>query len=368
MGAHYNTRFFSLVKGTHTMEPLRLGIIGCGVIGNNHAQAAAESDLISLDAVADVNEAAAQKAAEEYGAGTVYDSGETLISDDSVEAVVLALPTGIRLPLVLKAFSSGKHVLSEKPIAMCADDVKTMIRARGDLTAGCCSSRNRLSDRAARACEFLHKGSLGNIRLIRCRAVVPAGPKPETLRPAWRLKKELNGGGIMANWGCYDLDYLFGLLDWSFEPETVFAKTWQIPEPFRSHVVEGSDAETHVSALISFKQGAVFQYERGEYMAVPESTEWEITGENGTLHLCMLPWKEGTTVYTRADAEQGAVSETLWEDENTHALTARCLLEDFARAVREKRQPMTGLEQALVVQSVTDAIYRSSETGTCVRV
>jgi len=42
-------------------------------------------------------------------------------------------------------------------------------------------------------------------------------------RMAWRLSKSLNGGGIMANWGCYVLDYVFGLTGWSIHPERVLA-------------------------------------------------------------------------------------------------------------------------------------------------
>jgi predicted dehydrogenase len=43
-------------------------------------------------------------------------------------------------------------------------------------------------------------------------------------------------------------------------------------------------------------------------------------------------------------------------------------LEDFARAIREGGRPQTGLEEALVVQKISDAIYASAASGTAVRV
>ena len=95
-------------------NPLRVGIIGCGTIGSAHAQAAAASDQIELAAVADVQRALAEKTAEAYAVGTVYNSGAELLADARVEAVVLALPASFRIELGMQALRAGKHLLTEK--------------------------------------------------------------------------------------------------------------------------------------------------------------------------------------------------------------------------------------------------------------
>ena len=141
-------------------------------------------------------------------------------------------PTQYRTEVALRAFERGKHVLIEKPIAMNAAEVEQLIAARGDLISGCCSSRNRFSAAARLATQLITTGGLGELRTVHCRAIRGAGKEPDTPRPAWRLTKALNGGGILVNWGCYDLDYLLGITGWQLKPQTVFAQTWTVPQVF----------------------------------------------------------------------------------------------------------------------------------------
>jgi hypothetical protein len=51
---------------------------------------------------------------------------------------------------------------------------------------------------------------LGDLRVVYCRVHQPATGTPEKAPPPWRLNKSMNGGGILMNWGCYDLDFLLG--------------------------------------------------------------------------------------------------------------------------------------------------------------
>ena len=74
------------------MEPVKLGVIGCGVIGTSHIEAAASSRIIDLVAVADLREDVANSLAEKHNVGTVYNEGKDLIEDSGVEAVILAMP------------------------------------------------------------------------------------------------------------------------------------------------------------------------------------------------------------------------------------------------------------------------------------
>ena len=351
-----------MVRGD--IRPVHLGVIGCGVIGCTHIAAATRSPLVQVVAVADLNEQARQSAAEKFGITTVYDDGMALLDDEQVEAVVLALPTFTRKHFVLCAFSKGKHVLIEKPIAMNAEEVVEFIDARGDLTAGCCSSRFRLMPSAKAATEFIASGELGQIRLIRARHIVPVGARPEEIPPAWRLNKSLNGGGILVNWGCYDLDYLLGLTGQSLKPSSVLAQSWPIPSQFESFVAAGSDAETYFDAFIRCDDGAVISLERGEYMPAHEDSAWQIIGTKGSLRLKMTIDKDTPkTIYYDTAQEQGVTSRAIWEGKEDAGTLPTKLIEDFALAVQEHRQPMTSLEQALIIQKISDAIYESSERG-----
>ena len=350
------------------MEPVKVGVIGCGVIGSRHLGIATEASHIELVAAADLIEANRTAATERFNPPKMYDNDIDLLDNDDVEAVVLAFPTQYRTEVALRAFERGKHVLIEKPIAMNAAEVEQLIAARGNLVSGCCSSRNRFTPSARLATQLITTGGLGELRSVHCRAIRGAGEKPDTPRPAWRLIKALNGGGILVNWGCYDLDYLLGITGWQLKPQTVFAQTWTVPQVFESHIAPGSDAETHYTALIRCEGGIVLSVERGEFMTMHSHSDWEVIGTEGSLKLNMQDGKPDSVIHNRTTTEGGVASTSLTETEETTETQHSTPLSDFAAAIRENRQPSTSLEKALVVQKITDAIYASAETGSAVEI
>ena len=359
------------------MKPVKVGVIGCGVIGSRHLSIASEASHIELVAAADLIEANRTHAVEHFNPPKMYSNDVDLLDDDDVEAVVLAFPTQYRTEVALRAFERGKHVLIEKPIAMNAAEVEQLIAARGDLISGCCSSRNRFSAAARLATQLITTGGLGALRTVHCRAIRGAGKEPDTPRPAWRLTKALNGGGILVNWGCYDLDYLLGIgltglpgiTGWELKPQTVFAQTWTVPQVFKSHITPGPDAETHYTLrLIRCEGDIVLSVERGEFMTMHSHEGWEIIGTEGSLKLTMGDGEPESVIYNRTTTAGGVVSTTLAEAGNAPESQHSTPLSDFAAGIRENRQPLTSLENALVVQKITDAIYASAETGNAVEI
>lgn len=350
------------------MKQVNLGVIGCGVIGTIHIQNAVKSDLINMMAVADIDEERSRKVGEDFGIKKTYSSGKALLEDPEVEAVVLALPAGVRTTLALQAFSCGKHVLLEKPSAMNVGEIEQMMESRGDLVCACCSSRYRFVESADFVTDFIAGGALGKLRIVRCRAVSPAGPPPEKTPPPWRVSKAMNGGGILVNWGCYDLDYLLGITGWSLKPKLVLAQTWSIPPQFECHVAPGSDAEEHFAALVLCEGGTVIIFERGERVPAQSEDAWQIIGTNGSLQLRMMPEEGKKIVFDNTSTEKGVFSEVLWEGNEDGGLVHSGPVSDFAEAIRENRPPKTGLEQALIIQQITDAIYASAEKGKAIEI
>ena len=350
------------------MKPVKVGVIGCGVIGSRHLSIATEAPHIELVAAADLIETNRTAAAERFNPPKMYSNDIDLLDNDEVEAVVLAFPTQYRTEVALRAFERGKHVLIEKPIAMNTAEVDQLIAARGDLVAGCCSSRKRFTASARLATQLITSGGLGELRTVYCRAIMGAREKPDTPRPAWRLIKALNGGGILVNWGCYDLDYLLGITGWQLKPQTVFAQTWTVPQVFESHIASGSDAETHYTALIGCEGNIVLSVERGEFMTMHSHADWEVIGTKGSLKLNMQDGKPASVIHNRTTPEGGVVSTSLSEMEEATRTQHSTPLSDFAAAIRENRHPSTSLEKALVVQKITDAIYASAETRNAVEI
>ena len=350
------------------MDPVRIGVIGCGVIGSRHLSIASEAEHIELVAAADMVESYRDRAAERFNPPKMYTNDVDLLDDDNVEAVVLAFPTQFRTEVALRAFERGKHVLIEKPIAMNVDEVQQLIAARGDLVSGCCSSRNRFNKAARLATELITSGGLGELRTVHCRAKRGCGKQPDSPRPDWRLTKALNGGGILVNWGCYDIDFLLGITGWKLKPKTVFAQTWTVPPVFESHIAPGSDAETHYLALVRCEDGTVITLERGEFMASTSQSDWEIIGSEGALKLNMGDGNPEKVQHSQTTTEDGVTTNPLENSDDTEVPHYSDPQTDFAAAIREGRQPITGLEQSLVVQQITDAIYASAESGDAVEI
>jgi len=349
------------------MEPVKLGIIGCGVIGNSaHLPGATKSPLVELVAVADLIEERVKTAAEKYNIPAVYSSGDELLEDENVEAVVLAMPVRERSPLAYKALEKGKHLLLEKPVAHDAGQVEKMMALRGNLTVGVCSPRFAFSADAAAAAECFASGVLGNIRVARVRAILGVSGSPGKNPPPWRQSMEMNGGGILVNWSCYDLDYLMSITHWQLRPRLVTAQWWPIAPKLSANVAPGSDADSHYTAFIVCDDGIVLTMERAEFSSTVTDQAWEIIGSEATLRMPMRPQKGKpyAVMLDRADPENGVISEAIWEQ--GQGAPSGNVLEDFVTALREGREPKTNLERALLMQKITDAIYASAESGQAV--
>lgn len=345
------------------MDRVRLGIIGCGVIGTHHLRAATASPHIALAAVADRIEERRQRAVQTFNAGRAYAEGTDLLDDGDVDAVVLAVPAGDRLELPLQALRAGKHVLIEKPAAVSADRLAGYLAAQGSLVAATCSSRYAAMASTQAAARLVASGILGPLRTVHCRCLGAAGGPPASPPPDWRLNRERNGGGILCNWGCYDLDYLMTITGWRLRPRRALAATWGVAPQYVSHVAPGSDAETHYAGLFLCDGGTVLSVERGEYMAAVGESAWRIVGERGSLRLTMTGEQRTAVWHDEGTPDQGVVSQAVWEGEDDHAVIHAGPVTDFAAAILTGSAPRTDLHRAMLIQRLTDAIYSSARTG-----
>jgi len=351
------------------MEPVRVAIVGCGVMGGHHARVASEASHIELSAVVDVRQDAAERVGQEQNAKQIYTDVDEMLGNKDIEAVVLALPANLRADLGVKVLQAGKHLLTEKPVARNAGEVERLIEARGDLKAACCSSRYRFFESADIATKAVADGVLGDLRIIRFRGIRPDNGPGKNPPPPWRVSHELNGGGIYVNWGCYDLDYVLGVAGWNVKPKLVLAQAWPIAGHLPGRVAEGSDAESHAIALIHCENGVVFSLERAEFSSLANDEAWQIVGSKASLRLDMLGKAGPRTLYLdKTDTNGPLTTETIFNGEEDRWNCHKGPLEDLATAIRTGGDPKTTLEQALLMQKITDAIYASAREGKAIEI
>ena len=100
------------------MNPVRIGIIGCGPIAQAaHLPATVKARNAVLSAVCDRSEALRSAACVTHGAQHAYADADELLADAHIEAVILAVADPFHVPLAIAALRAGKHVLVEKPVA-----------------------------------------------------------------------------------------------------------------------------------------------------------------------------------------------------------------------------------------------------------
>jgi UDP-N-acetylglucosamine 3-dehydrogenase len=108
-------------------RPLRVGVVGVGVMGSNHARVLVGLPATDLVGIADPDRKQAEFVARTLGCAAVSDVGELL--DLKVDAITIAAPTHLHRDIALTCIARGVHVLVEKPIASTVEEGREIINA-----------------------------------------------------------------------------------------------------------------------------------------------------------------------------------------------------------------------------------------------
>lgn len=143
-----------------THPPVRMGIIGAGIWGTNHALALTTYPRCTVTLICDRDEARARCAGERFGCAWTTNPEEVAASD--IEAVTVATPDHLHREPVVQMLLAGKHVMVEKPLATTVADGRAMVAAAAQ------SGRQLMVDFHARwnplfmeAKSYLDRGELG---------------------------------------------------------------------------------------------------------------------------------------------------------------------------------------------------------------
>ena len=124
-----------------TDQPIKLAVVGAGVMGANHARVASRTQGVELVAIIDIDEAKRTTLAESMGVRHAASIGELLESAE-LNAAIVATPTQFHHRVAVECLDAGLHVLVEKPIAPTAEEA-----ASANRLAIACFSRGPRTDR-----------------------------------------------------------------------------------------------------------------------------------------------------------------------------------------------------------------------------
>ena len=182
-----------------------LAIVGFGGMGSQHAKTLKLVEEINIAGTYDILEER-QDAARALGLH-VYPSFTDILDDDKVDIVLIATPNHLHIDLSISAMSAGKHVICEKPVTLCANDLEEIIEASHKYRRVFVVHQNRRWDEDFRMVKkIFEEGAIGRIYNIESRVMGSQGIPGD-----WRTKKEC-GGGMLLDWGVHLADQLLWLM------------------------------------------------------------------------------------------------------------------------------------------------------------
>jgi len=254
-------------------QPLRIALVGCGRISQNHFDAIAKLDGLTISAVCDVVPERAKAAGDKLGVPW-FTSYETMLRDAPSEIVTIATPSGLHPAHGILAAKAGKHVVCEKPMAITLASADDLVRACDDAKVKLfVVKQNRLNPPVQLLKRAMEKGRFGKIYLANT-TVRWTRPQEYYDQAPWRGTWEFDGGAIM-NQASHYVD----LMQWLLGPvESVIAKTATLARKI--------EAEDTGIAVLRFRNGALGCIEV-TMLTYPKNLEGSITilGEKGTAKI-----------------------------------------------------------------------------------
>jgi predicted dehydrogenase len=108
------------------VKRIGMGIVGTGFIGPHHIDAVRRLGFVDVVAVAEANEGLAKAKAEALNVPKAYGSYEAMLDDPDVQVVHNTTPNFLHFPVNMAVLARGKHIVSDKPLALTADQAREL--------------------------------------------------------------------------------------------------------------------------------------------------------------------------------------------------------------------------------------------------
>jgi predicted dehydrogenase len=266
--------------GTDAQRAVNVAIIGCGNIATRYAEDLVNYDEINLVGFSDIDPARAQAFAQEHG-GTAYESIDDLLADPAVDLVANLTTQHAHFPITTACFEAGKHVWSEKPLAMHYPEAVALVelaRERG-LRLGS-SPFTLMGEGEQTAWKWLRDGQLGTVRAIYAEVnwgrIESWHPEPLSFYAA----------GPLYDVGVYPLAIITAIYG-PARRVSAYGRTLYPDRATREGVPFHVEQPDYIVASIELESGPVVRLTSDFYVSnvSTKQTGIEFHGDDGSLHL-----------------------------------------------------------------------------------
>ena len=215
-------------------DTINVGIVGAAFMGRAHSNAYKDVNSYFklqkppvLKTVCDISQPAAEELAKAYGWQSTENSWENLVQRDDIDLIDICTSNNLHMPIALAAAKAGKHVISEKPLAMNASECRKMLDAVQDAGVRHMVAHNyRRVPAIALAKKLIDEGKIGkvfhfNAVYLQDWLIDPDFPY------VWRCDAKVGGSGAHGDLNAHIIDlsrYLIGEIDAVCASQDTFIK------------------------------------------------------------------------------------------------------------------------------------------------
>ena len=333
-------------------KKFRVALVGCGRIAKNHFDAIERVDGLDLVAVADVVQARAEAAGAANGVPAFASLAEMMAAVDC-DIVTVATPSGLHPVHGIEAARAGKHVVSEKPMAISLAGADSLIDACSDAGVRLfVVKQNRLNPAIQLVKRAVEKGRFGRIHSANC-TVRWARPQEYYDQAPWRGTWAMDGGAFM-NQASHYVD----LIQWLAGPVGSVAAMTATQE-------RKIEAEDSGAAVLRFQNGAIGVLDV-TMLTYPRNLEGSLTilGSRGSV-------KIGGTAVNRVDTwlfedyddDDKLIESVATTPPTVYGFGHQGYYRNVLRVLRGEAVPDTDGREGRKSLEIILAIYESARTG-----
>lgn len=322
---------------------VRIGLLGCGRIGQVHARTLKGLSDAKVVAVADAMPAAAQALADATRA-EVRDTDAILNAGD-IDAVVIGTPTDTHFGQIEAATKSSKAIFCEKPVDMSVDNIRILMARVEAAGVPFFTAFNRRFDPNFAALQArLRAGEIGSVELIQITSRDPSPPPIDYIK---------SSGGLFRDMMIHDFDMARFLMGEEFVNVHAVGSSLVDPE-----IGEAGDVDT-AAVTLTTASGRICQISNSRRAAYGYDQRIEVHGAQGMLRAENI--LETSVESATADGFKRSPTLHFFLERYEAAYTAE--MKAFVAAVSAGQQPTPSIRDGLQAQILADAATSSRETG-----
>jgi UDP-N-acetyl-2-amino-2-deoxyglucuronate dehydrogenase len=334
---------------------IRIALAGCGRIATKHFEAIKKhAERVELVAVCDTDPEALSAAVASVGAGvTPFSRLDQLLANSSADLIVLATPSGLHPDQVVQAAVSGRHVMTEKPMATRWADGVRMVKTCDDAGVRLfVVKQNRHNPTLQLLKRAVDRNRFGRIYMVNVN-VFWSRPQSYYDSAAWRGTWEFDGGAFM-NQASHYVD----LLDWLIGPiESVQA--------YAATLARDIEVEDSGVMSVRWRSGALGSM-NVTMLTYPHNLEGSITilGEKGTVRISGVAVNEiQHWEFAEPHDDDGLVKQASYGTTSVYGFGHPQYYDNVIKVLRGEAEPETDGREGLKSLEVLIATYLSARDG-----